>query len=108
MADEGPTHRVKKTGALVFPEGHRATSIEKLSAAELADHRYEQAMAELRATRNQRLQASGEFMWPDRPMPEAERQKWIEYRQQLRDLPSTADPLKVKWPKAPNEGQSNG
>lgn len=103
MTDERPTHRDKKTGALVFPEGHRAANLEPLTQADWDLHQRDQAMAELRAKRNALLAASGEFMWPDRPMTETDRQTWIAYRQQLRDLPDTADPFKVKWPKAPNE-----
>lgn len=99
-----PTHRHKQTGTLVFPEGYRPADLEKLTAADWKEIEREAALHELRAKRNRLLLESGEFMWPDRPMADAERAAWIAYRQQLRDLPDTADPLKVKWPKAPNEG----
>ncbi len=100
-----PTHRHKATGALVFPEGYAPDDLEKLTAADRRAIERDHALQELRARRNQLLQESGEFMWPDRPMPEGERAAWIAYRQQLRDLPDAADPFKVKWPKAPNEGK---
>lgn len=54
-----------------------------------------------RVERNARLTACDWTQLPDSPLPPAKRAEWAAYRQALRDLPETADPLAVAWPEEP-------
>jgi hypothetical protein len=58
----------------------------------------EAAMRALRDTRDQLLAASDWSQLPDAP---CDRAAWAEYRQALRDLPETTDPLNPKFPDKP-------
>lgn len=98
MADERPTHRVKATGALVFPQGYDAADLERVPAAEYKAHQREQRALENRAARNVKLAASDHMMLPDRGLDEARLQRWIDYRQALRDMDVQGDPV---WPDQP-------
>lgn len=64
----------------------------------------EEAMKRVRARRNELLLASDWTQMPDVVMSEEMRQKWQEYRQLLRDYPSTIDIEQwsgVDWPLPP-------
>ena len=61
----------------------------------------------LRAVRDQKLAACDWRVVTDSPLSEAQKQEWVEYRQALRDLPSTVnrpllDPEYVEWPTEPS------
>ena len=57
-----------------------------------------EGMKNLRRERNQKLQETDWMLLSDTsPMTDA----WKTYRQQLRDLPATADVTNVKWPTKP-------
>ena len=56
---------------------------------------------ELRYTRAARLAACDWTQLPDSPLTGAKRAEWAAYRQALRDLPETADPLDFEWPEPP-------
>tara|TARA_R100000329_G_scaffold113171_2_gene92876 strand:+ start:580 stop:864 length:285 start_codon:yes stop_codon:yes gene_type:complete len=57
-----------------------------------------EGMKALRRERNQRLQETDWMLFSDTsPMTDA----WKTYRQQLRDLPATADVTNVEWPTKP-------
>jgi len=66
--------------------------------------RRQEAWVKIRARRNQLLRMSDWVVSvPDATnVNEEKKALWIQYRQQLRDLPSThSDPDNVQWPKAP-------
>lgn len=52
--------------------------------------------------RNGLLAASDWTQSPDSPLSDAKKQEWATYRQQLRDLPATADPANPTWPSKPS------
>ena len=57
-----------------------------------------EGMKNLRRERNQKLQETDWMLLSDTsPMTDA----WKTYRQQLRDLPATADVTNVEWPTKP-------
>lgn len=55
----------------------------------------------IRRQRNDLLAASDWTQSPDSPLSDAKKQEWATYRQQLRDLPATADPRNPTWPTKP-------
>jgi len=57
------------------------------------------ALTQLRLKRDQLLAECDYIMMPDYPM--ADKSAWVQYRQALRDLPSSADPLNPIWPSKP-------
>ena len=60
-----------------------------------------QPLVELRAERNKRLTECDYLAMSDYPHRDYEMKlKWLQYRQALRDLPSSADP---QWPVAPSQ-----
>jgi hypothetical protein len=52
----------------------------------------------IRQERNRRLSDCDWTQVPDSP---ADKQAWITYRQQLRDLPTQPDPFNINWPTKP-------
>ncbi len=60
------------------------------------DDRYQAAA--LRIERDALLAASDWVMLPDAPLTDTQRASWREYRQALRDLPDTPEPV---WPTPP-------
>lgn len=56
----------------------------------------------LKAMRNSLLSQSDWTQSPDSPLSDTKKQEWATYRQQLRDLPSTADPSNPTWPTQPS------
>lgn len=60
------------------------------------------AWKEMRRLRAQKLAESDWTQMADVSMSDEKRKAWIEYRQQLRDLPNTiTDPLNIVWPNTP-------
>ena len=53
----------------------------------------------VRAARDALLAASDHTQLPDSPR---DRQKWIGYRQALRDITKQGDPFSIEWPLAPS------
>jgi hypothetical protein len=87
-SDEDPAGKRVVGGAVVpLPS-------EELEAAEI-----EKAWNKLRVARDKHLSKSDWTQFPDSP---ADTGVWAEYRQKLRDLPSTVtDPRDVEWPEEP-------
>lgn len=74
----------------------------KVDAAAAVTARKQKAGEDLRAERDRLLAASDWTQVPDAPI--IDRQAWVVYRQQLRDLPAnTPNPADTTWP-APPEG----
>ena len=88
--------------SIKFPEGYEKPSKEEFEAKlqELIDA---QPWKELRTKRNTLLDQTDKYIVADYPHPTPEaRQAWLDYRQALRDLPSTTeDPENPVWPVAP-------
>ncbi len=61
----------------------------------------EENWGKLRDIRNDMLQRTDWTQSPDSPLTDAKKQEWAVYRQQLRDMPSTADPENPTWPSQP-------
>lgn len=55
----------------------------------------------LRSERNALLSYSDWTQIPDAPLSDNKRQEWVNYRQQLRDLPDTADINNIVYPQKP-------
>tara|TARA_B110000046_G_scaffold165138_1_gene181185 strand:+ start:523 stop:876 length:354 start_codon:yes stop_codon:yes gene_type:complete len=86
--------------SIIFPEGYEKPPKEAFEAKlqELIDA---QPLVELRAERNKRLTECDYLAMSDYPHRDYEMKlKWLQYRQALRDLPSSADP---QWPVAPSQ-----
>ena len=86
--------------SIKFPEGYEKPPKEAFEAKlqELIDA---QPLVELRAERNKRLTECDYLAMSDYPHRDYEMKlKWLQYRQALRDLPSSADP---QWPVAPSQ-----
>lgn len=67
----------------------------------------EQAMIRVRNMRNELLANTDWTQFPDVPISEEMRQKWQQYRQELRDYPSRIDVeewIAPAWPIEPTEG----
>jgi hypothetical protein len=65
------------------------------------DTRNAETVDSLRDRRNILLAQSDWTQSPDSPLTNAKKQEWAVYRQQLRDMPSTADPENLTWPSQP-------
>ena len=86
--------------SICLPEGYEKPPKEAFEAKlqELIDA---QPLVELRAERNKRLTECDYLAMSDYPHRDYEMKlKWLQYRQALRDLPSSADP---QWPVAPSQ-----
>lgn len=97
----GPTHRLAD-GTCVFPEGHDPADLTPLTEADQLAAKHEAALRDLRADRSALLAACDWTQLPDTPLSEADRTAWCDYRQALRDLPETVDPLDFEWPVSPS------
>jgi|TARA_B110000261_G_scaffold160249_1_gene199516 hypothetical protein len=85
---------------LKYVEGYEKPPKEAFEAKlqELIDA---QPLVELRAERTKRLTECDYLAMSDYPHADYEMKiKWLQYRQALRDLPSSADP---QWPVAPSQ-----
>jgi hypothetical protein len=96
-------YRCKKTWeSIQVPEGYEKPSKEEFEAKlqELIDA---QPLKELRTKRNALLEQTDRYATLDYPHSNlAVQQSWFDYRQALRDLPSTTeDPANPVWPTAP-------
>lgn len=69
------------------------------------EHVAAQPLKELRTKRNTLLEQTDKYALPDWPHSTPEvRQAWLDYRQALRELPSTTeDPENPVWPVRPDE-----
>ena len=97
-----PTHRHKPTGSLVYPQGYAPLDLEELPAGAWNAHEREAALAGVRQRRDALLAASDPMMLPDRGLSEAALQRWVIYRQALRELPALEN---LEWPVSPAEGE---
>lgn len=61
----------------------------------------EELWSEIRAERDQRLEASDWSCLPDVPLSNEQKELWKKYRQDLRDITNSADPRNVIWPTSP-------
>lgn len=61
----------------------------------------DRAMRELRAERDRRLAACDWTQAADSPLSGDAKARWAAYRQELRDMPATADPTSPHWPERP-------
>ena len=95
-----PTHRHKPTGSLVYPQGYAVADLEVLATGAWETHEREAALAGVRQRRDALLAASDPMMLPDRGLSEAALQRWVAYRQALRDLPALENP-QAEWPVPP-------
>lgn len=95
-----PTHLHKASGSAVFPDGYKSNQIELLPDGYWEAQDRVSAEASLRTERDARLSATDWTQLADQP--EAISSKWQGYRQALRDLPETVDPLNVEWPAKPD------
>ena len=90
--------------SIVFPEGYEKPPKADFEAKlqELIDA---QPLKDLRQERNKRLEQTDRYATLDYPhLNEAAQQAWFDYRQALRDLPSTTeDPMNPVWPVRPDE-----
>ena len=88
--------------SIKFPEGYEKPPKEEFEAKlqELIDA---QPLKELRTKRNTLLAKTDYVATIDYPHPTPEKkQEWLDYRQALRDLPSTTeDPANPVWPVPP-------
>jgi len=70
--------------------------------SEIDERIAEEQIIKLRGQRDALLSSSDWTQMPDSPLSDAKKQEWATYRQQLRDLPSTADPSNPTWPSQPS------
>tara|TARA_B110000444_G_scaffold14590_1_gene12586 strand:- start:520 stop:876 length:357 start_codon:yes stop_codon:yes gene_type:complete len=85
---------------LKYVEGYDKPPKEEFEA-KLQELMAAQPLVELRAERNKRLTECDYLAMSDYPHRDYEMKlKWLQYRQALRDLPSSADP---QWPVAPSQ-----
>jgi hypothetical protein len=81
-------------------EHSRRVPVTKEEHAQRKSSAADAALRSLERHRNALLAASDWRVLPDSPEPDKD--AWVAYRQQLRDLPAnTKDPAKVKWPEPP-------
>ena len=62
----------------------------------------EEAADNLRSERNKILRESDWIDLPNSSMSDTKKQEWVDYRQALRDLPSTTNVLNPVWPTPPS------
>jgi hypothetical protein len=75
---------------------------ETLIATVLSAEQIEAAiLADIRAERNRRLAASDWTQGRDTPLSAEKIVEWATYREALRDLPATANPIAIVWPVVP-------
>ena len=90
--------------SIKFPEGYEKPPKEEFEAKlqELVDG---QPLKELRQERDDLLVKTDKYALPDWPHASLAKQtEWLEYRQALRDLPSTTeDPANPIWPTRPDK-----
>ena len=73
-----------------------------ISEEEAAERAADEALL-VRAERNQKLLESDWTVLSDNPIPEEEQDQWVDYRENLRDLPEASGfPWTHTWPEKPN------
>ena len=79
------------------------TDEEKAAMAKIAEDG-DKDFTSIRASRDQRLANSDWTQGPDSPLTDAKKAKWVTYRQELRDYPSTASKVSElgAWPTEPS------
>ena len=77
-----------------------AVAVEDQTAEEIADHLASQ-VAKNRAQRDRLLQESDWVVTKALELGQAVPQEWIDYRQDLRDVPEQADQYNIVWPVKP-------
>jgi hypothetical protein len=100
-----PVRQCIKEGRIEVRDGvARRTHIVEDLAALTTKANIRQKKIEVRAKRNQLLRETDWTVLPDSPLLEADKQDWMEYRQELRDFPSNPDfPFTEEWPEDPIE-----
>lgn len=84
-----------------LPENVDGMFFERWKLVDLSAEETDAQWAAVRAERNQRLSACDWTQLADAPLTDAEKADWAEYRQALRDLPTTqTDPFDIVWPTA--------
>lgn len=63
----------------------------------------EEAWSSVRRKRDKLLNACDWRMLPDTPGTQAHRNRWITYRQALRDVTNQSDPIAIVWPAPPSD-----
>lgn len=79
----------------------KLTKDERAAKREAEAGEYVERAEAFRAERDRRLSASDWTQMPDAPLTDAARERWRAYRQELRDLPASADPRAPEWPSEP-------
>ena len=89
--------------SIEVPEGYEKPPKEEFEA-KLQELMAAQPLKELRTKRNTLLEQTDRYAIPDWPHSSPEiRQAWLDYRQALRELPSTTeDPANPVWPVVPS------
>ena len=79
------------------------TDEEKAAAAKMQEDA-DKDFTQIRLSRNERLAGSDWTQGPDSPLTDAKKAKWVTYRQELRDYPSTASKVSElgDWPTEPS------
>lgn len=99
--------RIRRRGAVAIATDHivdpeafvvRDLAVVPRDAASLNAKRLETAQMQMRQKRDRLLAQSDWTQVPDAPVDQA---AWARYRQALRDLPQSADPLDPLWPVKP-------
>jgi hypothetical protein len=99
--------RIRRRGAVAIATDHivdpeafvvRDLAVVPRDAASLNAKRLEMAQMQMRQKRDRLLAQSDWTQVPDAPVDQA---AWARYRQALRDLPQSADPLDPLWPAKP-------
>jgi Phage tail assembly chaperone protein len=99
MTQERPVHRLKSTGAIVFPSGHDPDNLEPIPVGYWEAFDTAEKVAAMRHTRNAILDLTDKTQLSDRSA--AAKLLWQPYRDALRDLPVTFDPANPVWPTPP-------
>ena len=79
-------------------------AVEPLTTEEIASNT-ESQWAKIRSQRDTLLTACDWTQLPDVPLLEEDKQKWVNYRQELRDVTKQQDPYNIVWPPEPTQGE---
>lgn len=102
LAQESANGSFGKPEQIIEQEDGSTVVIPAEFTVEKLDLGIEPILTEIREKRNQLLTACDWTQLPDSPLSAEKREQWAAYRQQLRDLPSTADEAgNVVWPEKP-------
>jgi len=76
--------------------------VESLTQEEI-DNNNNSLWAKIRGIRNNLLKETDWTVLPDAPFQPEQKQKWIDYRQSLRDITNQSDSNNITWPIAPDK-----